>query len=148
MTPYKDVSSFVADLDPSRAAIVLALRRVIAGDHPDLVERIKWNSPTYADDGVDLITINVKNKQKIVQVILHMGAVRRELRAQSPVLVDDEGLVVWHSNIRGQIDVPTLDLLGTRTEALRRVIGRWRLLTAMSDDELNAISAAQPRRPT
>ena len=144
MTPYSDVASFVADLDPSRAAIVQALRRVITLEHPDLVEHIKWNSPSYAYDGVDLITINVKNKQKIVQVILHMGPVRRELRTQSPVLVDDEGLVVWHSHIRGQIDVPTLDLLDTRTDALRRVIGRWRLLTALSDDELNAISASQP----
>jgi hypothetical protein len=43
---------------------------------------VKWNSPTYTFDAADLMTINVQNRHRQVQLILHRGAERPEDRSR------------------------------------------------------------------
>lgn len=105
--------------------IVEALRASIKNAWPQLNEHVKWNSPTYTLDAADLMTINVQNRQRQVQLILHRGTQRTEDRSKPALLTEDEGLVRWLSDIRGVITFPDADSLARNDAALRRVIERW-----------------------
>lgn len=131
---YDQVSDFLEDLDPSARLIVEEVRRVIMQTRPDLDEHIKWNSPSYVLAGVDRLTFNTKNKQGVVQLVLHMGPARRESRGRSPLLVQDEGLVQWVSDIRGIIAFPDLDAIASRSVAVTSVINRWLEVSPIEDE--------------
>lgn len=70
---------------------------------PDLQENIKWNAPNYVHEDVDRITFNLMNKERKVQLIIHMGSSKKENKNAKPALKNDEGLVDWSSDIRGII---------------------------------------------
>jgi hypothetical protein len=126
MTPaFRDVAAFLDDLDPARREVVDALRDTIRTGQPELREQLKWNSQTYTSGEVDLITINVQNRQRQVQLVLHRGASRPEDRSRGPLLEDDEGLVRWLSDIRGVIVFADPGSVLGNEAALRRVIRRW-----------------------
>ncbi len=69
------------------------LRDIIGSLDADLTEHVKWNAPSYVFDGEDRITMNLRNKQGLVKLVLHMGATRPEDRKGAPVLLADEGIV-------------------------------------------------------
>lgn len=122
---YRDVAAFLDDLDARQRGIVEALRARIKDVGPQLHEHVKWNSPTYTLDAVDLMTVNVQNRQRQVQLILHRGAQRPEDRSRPAILTEDEGLVRWLSDIRGVITFPDADTVAREDAALRRVLERW-----------------------
>lgn len=122
---FASVAAFLDDLDPSQREIVEALSDMVQRNRPQLDEQVKWNSPTYTCAGVDLMTINVRNRQGQVQLVLHRGTQRKEDRSRPPVLTDDEGIVTWVSDIRGLVRFPDRDSLLHREAALQRVIDRW-----------------------
>lgn len=124
-TRYRDVAAFIDDLDARQRRIVEALRASIKNAGPQLHEHVKWNSPTYTLDAADLMTINVQNRQRQVQLILHRGAERPEDRSRPALLTEDEGIVRWLSDIRGVITFPDADSVARNDAALRRVIERW-----------------------
>lgn len=122
---YRDVAAFVDDLDARQRGIIQALRASIKNAWPQLHEHVKWNSPTYTLDAADLMTINVNNRQRQVQLILHRGAERPEDRSRPALLTEDEGLVRWLSDIRGVITFPDAASVKRNDAALRRIIERW-----------------------
>ena len=122
---FRDVAAFLDALDPARREVVEALREIISDGRPELREHVKWNSPTYTAGDVDLLTINVQNRQHQVQLVLHRGASRPEDRSRPPLISDDEGLVRWLSDIRGLIVLPDLAAVSRDAAALDRVVGRW-----------------------
>lgn len=124
-TKFASVQAFLDGLDPVRRELVEALRASLMAVRPQLREQVKWNSPTYTAGDVDLFTINVQNRQRQVQLILHRGAGQPEDRSRAPRLSEDEGLVRWISDIRGVIAFPDLDGLKRDEEALSRVVARW-----------------------
>lgn len=69
---------------------------------PELDESLKWNAPSYALAGQDLITLNI-GKRGEVRVVLHRGA----KPAQAPVIPfhDRHGLGDWPSPDRGVVAV-------------------------------------------
>jgi hypothetical protein len=125
MKGYPNVAAFLADLDPTRRALVEVLREMIQRGRPQLEEHIKWNAPSYTLAGVDVVTFNVANKQQLVQLVLHQDTKRPEDRSRSPVLSEDEGLVDWRSDIRGLIAFADRDDALAKDEALQRVLTRW-----------------------
>lgn len=122
---YRDVAAFVDDLDARQRGIIQALRASIKNAWPQLHEHVKWNSPTYTLGAADLMTINVNNRQRQVQLILHRGAERPEDRSRPALLTEDEGLVRWLSDIRGVITFPDAASVTRNNAALRRIIERW-----------------------
>ena len=120
-----DVHAFLNALDPARRDVVEALRATISRGRPQLREQLKWNSPTYTTAEVDLLTINVRNKQGQVQLVLHRGAGRPEDRSRPPLLSDDEGLVRWLSDIRGVIPFEDRASVARDAARLGRVLDRW-----------------------
>lgn len=127
MTPsvQPTVADFVNGLDDDTRAQVQLLRDIIGELSADPSEHIKWNAPSYVLDGEDRITMNLRNKEGRVKLVLHMGATRPENKKGAPVLADDEGLVEWASDIRGLITFVDIDDIRAKQPALLRVLSRW-----------------------
>lgn len=124
-TTPKTVESFLASLDDARRAQAEALRAIIKGAEPKLVEHIKWNAPSYVLDGEDRITFNVMNKERVVQLILHMGATRKENRKGKPVMDDPSGRITWLSDIRGVLVAPDVEEIAAQRAPLKALLRRW-----------------------
>ena len=104
---------------------VQLLREIVVSLDAELVEHIKWNAPSYVVDGEDRLTMNVRNKQGRLTLVLHMGATRPEVKKGTPVLVDDAGVVEWASDIRGLVTFVDADDIRAKEPALRRVLTAW-----------------------
>lgn len=107
---YSTVGEFMADLAPARQELVNRVRTMILDVDPGLEEGMKWNAPNYSLGGFDRLTFNTMNRAKTLNLILHMGTSRKENKKGAPVLAVDRGIVVWSSDIRGVVDLESLDL--------------------------------------
>jgi len=133
---HKTVADFITSLTPEKAQQVNVLRESILSSRPDLKEHIKWNAPSYALDGEERITFNVKNKADQVSLIMHMGATRKEDTDARPVLETDEGLVRWNSNIRGVIAFKNLEDVRAKLAVVLRVLDAWLAIPATPEKEI------------
>ena len=122
---HKTVASFLESLSDDQKSQVLLLREIITSIHADLIEHIKWNSPSYMLNGEDRITFNVVNKEQAVQLIIHMGTTRKENKAGTPILSNDGGIVRWSSDIRGVISFTGLGDVTARRSVLEQVLSQW-----------------------
>lgn len=125
MNKYKTVDEFLSDQTPEKLEQINTLRKIIMRIEPTLIENIKWNAPNYVYKGEDRITFNLMNRQNQVKVLIHMGATKKENKAAKPVLVDDEGIVEWNSDIRGTLAFKDLQEITSREASLEKVIKRW-----------------------
>jgi hypothetical protein len=124
-TKVSSVDDFLDALEPRQRVQVAELRRVILTAVPQLIEHIKWHSPSYIHEGIDRLTINVRNRENAVQLILHMDTARPEDRKAEPVMADDTGLVRWLSDIRGVITLqPGASVVAVEAD-LASVVTRW-----------------------
>lgn len=125
MSKYKTVDEFLSDQTPDKLEQINKLRNIIIKAESALEENLKWNAPNYVYDGQDRITFNLKNKERKVQLILHMGATKKEDKKAEPILKNDEGLVRWNSNIRGIIEFENLADITAKRHLLIKVIKNW-----------------------
>ncbi len=125
MQKYKTVDEFLSNLDADKRQQVEALRSLILSTQPNLQEHIKWNAPSYVLDGEDRITFNVINKQRVVKLVFHMGATRKENKNGTPILHDQSGLIEWSSDIRGMITFGSLKDVHISKAALKQIIASW-----------------------
>jgi hypothetical protein len=125
MTKYKTVTEFLADLPPEKREQVELLRRHISKVEPKLIESIKWNAPNYSYEGVDRITFNLQNKERVVQIIIHKGAVEKEDKKAEPILKDESGLIKWNSNIRGTLSFASIKNIEDNAQELTHIIENW-----------------------
>jgi hypothetical protein len=127
MTPsaQPSVADLVGALDDQTREQVQLLRDIIGSLDAELSEHVKWNAPSYVLDGEDRITMNLRNKEGVVKLVLHMGATRPEDKKGAPVLTDDEGLVEWASDIRGLITFADADDIRAKEPGVRRVLTGW-----------------------
>lgn len=127
MTPSAQptVADLVSALDDQTREQVQLLRDIMGSLDADLTEHIKWNAPSYVFDGEDRITMNLRNKQGLVKLVLHMGATRPENRKGTPVLLEDAGIVEWASDIRGFVTFADLADIRANEPLLRRVLTSW-----------------------
>lgn len=119
------VDDFLATLDTAQRSQVVNLRRIILAAAPELTEHIKWNSPSYVHDGIDRVTINVRNREHVVQLIFHMDTARPEDRNAPPVMTDETGLIRWLSDIRGVIPLAPTEAVDDKTVELSTAITQW-----------------------
>lgn len=125
MSEYTTVAEFMDGLSADKRAQVEALQDIIKKASPKLEEHIKWNSPSYILDGEDRITFNLRNKEDIVKLVLHMGATRVEDKKGAPIMADDGGLVSWQSDIRGVMSFADLDDIVAKQKQVGDIIARW-----------------------
>lgn len=124
MEKFKDVDDFMRGIDKTQQEQVSLLRSLIIDAHPELAERIKWNSPSYALNDVDRITFSVRPKYPTA-IVLHMGALRPEDKKASPVMDDPSELITWKSDTRGVIYFTDLDDIKAKSTQFVATINRW-----------------------
>ena len=125
MQKYTTIEEFLNSLDASKRSQVDKLRQLILETAPQLQEHIKWNAPSYVQDGEDRITFNLMNRQGVVKLILHMGATRKEDKRGTPVLQDDSGLIEWSSDIRGTLTFSDNDDVESKLTLVKSIITNW-----------------------
>jgi hypothetical protein len=121
----KTVSEFLQNLTPETREQVELLRKIILDSDITLSEGIKWSAPSYQKDEVDRITFNLMNKEGLVKVVLHMGALRKETKGAMPILDDPSNTVLWVSDIRGFITVTSTAEIIAKQDILKDIFTRW-----------------------
>lgn len=124
MNKFKTLDEFLDELDEDRRLQVLKLRELILHTDPSLIERIKWNAPSYVKDGQDRITFNTINKEQVVKLVFHMGATRKEDKKGQPIL-NTMPLMEWLSDIRGYMTFRNLEETMSNEEEIVRTIRKW-----------------------
>ena len=119
---YKTVDAFLADLPAQTLAVVQTLRSLISAAQPDLVERIKWNAPSFALDGTDLMTLGLQ-RDGSVRLVLHRGA---KVKDNAGFRFDDpDGLADWPAPDRGVVVLKDAVDLHAKAERLTVMVRRW-----------------------
>lgn len=124
MNKYTTISEFLDAQDQDKKAQVVLLRQIITAAHPELGERIKWNSPSYTLSDEDRITFSVRPDFPVA-IVLHMGATRPEDKAGKPIMDDPSGLIEWKSDTRGVISFADLDDIHTKETHFVDIIDKW-----------------------
>lgn len=116
------VDTYLDDLQHARKAEVLTLRQIIRDAVPDLVERIKWNAPSFGPGQDDRITMRLHPGDR-VQLILHRGA---KAGADDFFRFEDpDKLLSWAAPDRGVVTFRDADDLAQKASALGEVLRRW-----------------------
>lgn len=120
------IDSYLETLQHGRKAEVETLRGLILDAVPDLVERIKWNAPSFGPGNDDRITMRLHPGDR-VQLILHRGA-----KAGADDLFrfeDPDKLITWAAPDRGVITFADAADLAQKSEALGAILRRWVAMT-------------------
>ena len=116
------VDAYLDDLQHARKAEVAALRLVILSAVPDLVERIKWNAPSFGLGDDDRITMRLHPGDRL-QLILHRGA---KAGADDFFRFEDpDRLIAWAAPDRGVVTFKDADDLARKSAALSEILRRW-----------------------
>lgn len=120
------IETFRDGLDAETRQTVDALRAAIASVGPDLVERLKWNAPSFAvppaGDDDDRITLGLERKGG-VRVVLHRGAKAKD--AKGFVFEDSAKLAKWLAVDRGVMVFADNAALDARLPEFTDLCARW-----------------------
>jgi hypothetical protein len=119
----EDVETFLASLEHPFKQEILALRRMILGADPSIAEGIKWNAPSFRTSEY-FATFQLRAKDG-VQVILHLGAKKRDTATTGIGVADPEGLLEWLAKDRASVRFQDLKDIDARRAAFVDVIREW-----------------------
>lgn len=122
---FKTIEDFLNSLDDSMRAQVIMLHEIILSVNPSITATIKWNALNYVFQGEDRITFNVRNKEGLVKLVIHTGAVRPEDKNGKQIMLDESNIVTWVSDSRGVITFLDKDDVLQKQKDLRTVLMRW-----------------------
>lgn len=115
---------FLTKFDDERKPLVEALLQTIDEECPNLTKIIKWNAPSYCDDGKDRMTIMLQKKDS-VGLILHIGARPKEDKKAPHLFEDSTGLLEWNSNIRATITFVDITDFFSKRILFKQVVKLW-----------------------
>lgn len=119
---YKSVEEFLGDLPVEALAVTEGLRALIKATHPGLEEQVKWNAPSFALDGTDLLTLGLE-RDGSVRLVLHRGA---KVKDNGGFRFDDpQKLARWPAPDRGVVVVKDATSLAAQSVGLGDLIARW-----------------------
>lgn len=119
----ENVESFLASLEHPFKAEIVALRQIILGADPGITEGIKWNAPSFRTSEY-FATFQLRAKDG-VQVILHLGAKKRDTAATGIAIADPESLLEWLAKDRASVKFRDLKDIDARRSAFAEVIRQW-----------------------
>lgn len=117
------VESFLETLEHPFKPEILALRQVILGADPSIAEGIKWNAPSFRTTE-HFATFQLRAKDG-VQLILHLGAKKRDDRADGITIADPEALLEWLGKDRVSATFRDLSDIDSRRSAFEDLIRQW-----------------------
>ncbi len=119
------VAAFLAKLDHPLKPCITALRKIILGVSPAIVEEIKWNAPSFRT--VDhFATMNLRGQGDLsrLMLILHTGAKVKDKVMQGSI-PDPNGLLQWLAKDRAMVTFSNAGDLNAKTKPLIEVIQSW-----------------------
>jgi hypothetical protein len=100
MSP-NDVDAYLAASTHAHLAGIERLRAAILGADGRIVERIKWNAPSFGVGGDDLVTMRLAPGDAF-QLVFHRGVATRSGTVTIP---DPDGLLEWRAPDRAVTEV-------------------------------------------
>lgn len=119
----ESVESFLASLEHPFKEEILALRQLILGADPGIAEGIKWNAPSFRTSEY-FATFHLRAKDG-VQVILHLGAKKRDTAATGIEIADPEALLEWLAKDRASVKFRDSKDIDARRSAFAKLIRQW-----------------------
>ncbi len=119
----ENVETFLASLEHPFKQEILALRQMILGADPRIAEGIKWNAPSFRTSEY-FATFNLRAKDG-VQVILHLGAKKRETAVSGIDVADPEASLEWLARDRASVKFRDLADIDARRSAFAAVVREW-----------------------
>ena len=120
----KTHQEFLSEFDDKRKPLVKAILAAIMEECPNLTEIIKWNAPSFCDNGKDRMTIML-HKKNMVGLILHTGVKPKEDKKAPRLYEDDTGLLEWNSNIRATISFTGMDDFLAKQSLFKKATKTW-----------------------
>jgi hypothetical protein len=118
-----DVDALLAALDHPHKPEILALRRIIRDADPSIAEGIKWNAPSFRTSEW-FATIRLRAKEG-VQVILHLGAKKRDDANPRASIADPESMLEWLADDRASITFRDVHEVNARGPAFAALVREW-----------------------
>ena len=119
----ESVEDFLADLEHPRKREILAIREILLGADPTIAEGIKWNAPSFRTSEY-FATFHLRAKDG-VQLILHLGAKKREEGVEASAISDPASLLKWLGKDRASVTLRDLDEIEQRRSALTEIVRQW-----------------------
>ncbi|NVB85755.1 MAG: DUF1801 domain-containing protein [Kofleriaceae bacterium] len=117
-----DVDALLASLAHSQLDAIRRIRELVLGAHPNVVEEIKWNAPSFAV-GEHFATFHLRGKQGVV-LVMHFGAKKRA-GAKRPAIADPTKLLEWLADDRATIRFVDLADVEAKRKAFVAVVRSW-----------------------
>lgn len=117
-----EVDKFLEELEHPLKSVILDLRKLVRSAVPSLTEHIKWNAPSFCDDGEDRLTMKLYPPRQ-VQLVFH-----RDTGKKTPLekkMIDDGGMLKWAANDRAVIGFSSMAELKAAEAGLRKLIDNW-----------------------
>ena len=115
------VDEFMSRLEHPQKAAIEAIRRVVRGADPAIVEGIKWYAPSFRATEY-FATTHLRAKSG-VGVVLHLGA---KVRNIASVPIDDpSGLLQWLAKDRAMATFADADDVQARGPAFECIVRQW-----------------------
>ncbi len=100
-----EVDAYLDSLSHAHLDGIRSLRAAILAADPRLVERIKWNAPSFGLGDDDLLTMRLAPKDAF-QLVFHRGVAK----VAGSVSVDDpDGVLDWKAPDRAVVDLTRAD---------------------------------------
>ena len=119
----ESVEDFLAALEHPFKREILTLRQLILGADPRISEGIKWNAPSFRTEEY-FATFHLRAKEG-VQVILHLGAKKRDDLASGIDIPDPESLLEWLAKDRASVRFRDMKDIDAKGAAFASVIRQW-----------------------
>jgi hypothetical protein len=97
------------------------VRNIILGAHPDLIEKIKWNAPSFGLEEDDRITFRLQPGNR-VDLIFHRGVARK---IDEFSFADETGLLKFVAADRAVLEFSDATDIEAKTEQLRWLVRSW-----------------------
>jgi hypothetical protein len=115
---------FLIKFDDERKPLVEALLEAINEECPDLTKIIKWNAPSFCDNGKDRMTMMLHKIDRVC-LILHTGAKPKEDKKAPRLYKDSTGLLEWNSNIRATITFVDITDFFSKRNLFKQAVKHW-----------------------
>ena len=118
------VEQLLSLLDHPQINLINEVREQIKQAEPALVEGVKWNAPSYALNGNDIITFNFRN-YGFVSLIFHTGPKGKDTKTGQRLFEDNSGLIEWLADKRFVLKVGNGRFLHAHAAKITQLVQTW-----------------------
>lgn len=115
------ITEYVKRLPPARQKETQAIRRIVLGVDPNIVEEIKWNALSFAL-GEHFLTFNAWAEDD-VQLIFHHGP--KKATSKGVPIEDPDGLLEWLATDRASMRFGGMKDVQAKKAGLQAIVRRW-----------------------